>query len=360
MQTLHHGKVRAWVDGVEFEPEARQQVANIAALSFVEGVAVMPDVHLGIGATVGSVIATHGAVVPAAVGVDIGCGMAAVPLGIRAEQLPDNLRDLRTAIEAAVPHGRTHHGGPGDRGAWHRVPKPAAAAFDALAADHEALIRKHPRTATRTHPAHHMGTLGTGNHFIELCLDETNAVWLVLHSGSRGIGNRIGTYFIERARGEMERSRVALTDPDLAYLPEGHELFRDYLEAVHWAQDYARANRDTMLRAIVAALAKILPLQVQEPIDCHHNYVERESFGGRELWVTRKGAVRARRGDRGVIPDPWGPVVHRTRPRKRSVVLLVQPWSRPALVAQCRAATVHGRRPHPSRRLASSVARTPT
>jgi tRNA-splicing ligase RtcB len=307
MEMLYNGKVRAWTYGVQFEEEARKQVANMASLPFVEGIAVMPDVHWGIGATVGSVIATSGAIVPAAVGVDIGCGMIAARLSLRASQLPDNLEALRHEIERRVPHGRTNDGGPGDRGAWHDIPGNTTNAWLGLQDKLLEIIAKHEGIKTKTPPYRHLGTLGTGNHFIEVCIDDIQDVWIVLHSGSRGIGNRIGSYFIERARREMDMWHIALPDKDLAYLPDKHELFHDYTEAVGWAQNFAASNRELMLLAVADAVESIIPgAVVLETINCHHNYLARENFHGKNVWVTRKGAVRARLGDRGVIPGSMG------------------------------------------------------
>ena len=301
--------IKAWVQGVPFEDEARAQLERVAALPFVHShVAVMPDVHAGIGATVGSVIASKRAVIPGAVGVDIGCGMMAVKTSLRADQLPDDLRPLRLAIEAAVPHGRSDRGGTNDRGAWGNVPERHAMAWAALAPGYAQIVDAHQSSGNKQR-VNQLGTLGTGNHFIEVCLDEVGAVWIMLHSGSRGVGNRIGSYFIERAKAEMRRWFVNLPDEDLAYLPEGSDLFRDYLHAVSWAQDYARVNRELMMQATVDALrATGLPAfdAHLEAVNCHHNYVSREQHFGESCIVTRKGAVRARLGELGIIPGSMG------------------------------------------------------
>ncbi len=297
---------------VPVEDQALAQLRNIARLPFVfRHVAAMPDVHLGMGATVGSVIATQGAIVPAAVGVDIGCGMEAVSTSLQAKHLPDSLAGIRSAIEQAVPHGRTHHGKPGDRGAWGEPPPAVADTWRTMRRDERylRLVERHPKVDRNASPALHLGTLGTGNHFIELCLDESERVWLMLHSGSRGIGNRIGSYFIERAKAEVERSGVTLGDPDLAWLPESSELFVDYVSAVGWAQDFAAANRGAMLRAVTGAVAEALgrPLGTgEEAISCHHNYVARERHFGADVLVTRKGAVNASAGRLGIIPGSMG------------------------------------------------------
>lgn len=296
--------IRAWTRGVPFEASAQRQLENVARLPFVHShVAVMPDVHLGRGATVGSVIPTLGAVIPAAVGVDIGCGMVAQRTSLTANQLPDSLAAIRSEIEAAVPHGV----GGGRAGSWSETPVGVARAWGALSDRYARITERYDKVEHRR-PAHQLGTLGGGNHFIELCLDLEDRVWVMLHSGSRGSGNRIGTHFIHLARREMERHHIHLPDRDLAFLKEGSELFDDYIEAVGWAQDYARINRELMLDAVLAALALHLPrFGLEETaIDCHHNYVEREHHFGEEVYLTRKGAVRARKGDLGIIPGSMG------------------------------------------------------
>jgi len=269
----------------------------------------MPDVHWGIGATVGSVIPTKGAIIPAAVGVDIGCGMMAVRTSVHANQLPDNLYGMRTAIEAAVPHGRTDIGGQNDRGAWRSPPPRHEEVWGKLHAGYEEIVTKYPKIA---HPnrANHLGTLGTGNHFIEVCLDEAEQVWFLLHSGSRGLGNRFGTFFIELAKQDMRQWMINLPDQDLAYLPQGTEHFDDYVKAVHWAQDYALANRELMMENIIAAVrasGEVPPFRADmEVVSCHHNYVAWENHYGQNVLITRKGAVRAREGDLGIIPGSMG------------------------------------------------------
>jgi tRNA-splicing ligase RtcB len=305
--------IKAWIEGVPLEDAARQQLVNVASLPFIHHhIAAMPDVHWGMGATVGSVIPTKGAIIPAAVGVDIGCGMVAARTALNARDLPDTLSGVRAAIEKAVPHGRTHHGGADDRGAWHNVPDAVATVLNEshLAARLKAIVDRHPKIGKAALRApRHLGTLGTGNHFIELCLDEDNAVWVMLHSGSRGIGNQIGQYFIERAKEDMKRWFIALPDEDLAYLSEGSESFDDYVEAVEWAQNYALANRALMMDAVMKALQEALGRPFawgSVAVNCHHNYVSRENHFGANVWVTRKGAVRAREGDLGIIPGSMG------------------------------------------------------
>lgn len=307
------GRLKMWCEGVEVEADARTQLDNIAALPFIAGhVAVMPDVHLGKGATVGSVIPTVGAVVPAAVGVDIGCGMMAVRLSLTANDLPDNLHSLRSHIESVVPHGRTDNGGANDVGTWNAdiVSRAAINAWAGLKSRYEAIVAKHPKIAS--HKTYEfMGTLGTGNHFIELCLDEDDYVWVMLHSGSRGVGNKIGQYFIEAAKREMERYHVLpyLPDSDLSYLVENTTLFDDYVEAVSWAQEFAALNRQVMMDAVLHVLRQRLPpfaISNEKAVNCHHNYIAKENHFGKNVWVTRKGAVRARKDDLGIIPGSMG------------------------------------------------------
>jgi len=309
-ELIQRGRVpiKAWTRGLGIEPSALTQLGNLSRLPIVfHHVAVMPDVHFGIGATVGSVVATEKAIIPAAVGVDIGCGMMAVQTTLDAKLLPDSLHALRTAIEKAVPHGRTANGGPGDRGAWHRVPPAASAAWADLAATYQQICAKHPKLG-QGNDLHHLGTLGTGNHFIEVCLDEADRVWFMLYSGSRGVGNRIGTYFIALAKKDMKVHVRDLPDADLAYLREGTRHFDDYVEAVHWAQRYAMTNRQLMMDAVVAAArAQLPPFTLGAvAVNCHHNYVAEEHHFGHDVFVTRKGAVRARTGDLGIIPGSMG------------------------------------------------------
>ena len=300
--------IKAWTRGLGIEPAARKQLENVARLPIVfHHVAVMPDVHYGIGATVGSVVPTQDAIIPAAVGVDIGCGMMAVQTDLPARQLPDSLKSLRAAIEKAVPHGRSANGGKGDRGAWHDIPKPAVAAWKTLDADFKAIVDKHP-VVGKANDITHLGTLGGGNHFIEVCLDTTDHVWFMLHSGSRGVGNRIGSYFIELAKRDMRRHVKNLPDADLAYLKEGTTHFVDYVQAVEWAQRYAMTNRQLMMDAVIAAARRDLPAFTlgEHAVNCHHNYVAREHHFGKDVFVTRKGAVRAQLGDLGIIPGSMG------------------------------------------------------
>ncbi|RRU06523.1 RtcB family protein [Stenotrophomonas sp. 278] len=299
--------IKLWTRGVPLEDAAREQLQNIARLPFIHRwIAVMPDVHLGKGATVGSVVPTIGAIVPAAVGVDIGCGMIAARTTLVANDLPDNLAGLRSAIERAVPHGRTV--GPRDKGAWNAPPELAIEGWSQLVADFELICQRHPRLKN-TNNLKHLGTLGTGNHFVEVCLDQEDRVWFMLHSGSRGVGNAIGTHFIELAKQDMRRWMINLPDQDLAYLPEGSEHYGDYVFAVDWAQRYARLNREIMMRHVVEAARKVIskPFEAAaEAVNCHHNYVSREHHFGKDVFVTRKGAVSARKGELGIIPGSMG------------------------------------------------------
>ena len=302
--------IKAWVKGVPLEKVALQQLRNVASLPFIHRwVAAMPDVHWGYGATVGSVIPTHRAIIPAAVGVDIGCGMMAAQTTLTASDLPDTLKGIRTAIERTVPHGRTDGGGRNDRGSFHTVPARAETAWRRLRPDYERILERHPSLDRGRH-AQHLATLGTDNHFIEMCLDEEERVWVMLHSGSRGVGNRIGMHFINLAKKDMRKHVADLPDQDLAYFTEGAKHFEEYVFAVGWAQRFARINRELMMEAILEILAKSRELPsfrtVGKAVNCHHNYVQRETHYGEEVFVTRKGAVSARRDELGIIPGSMG------------------------------------------------------
>jgi tRNA-splicing ligase RtcB (3'-phosphate/5'-hydroxy nucleic acid ligase) len=303
-QEIAEGLVPVKVYTGEIEPAARQQLVNISRLPIVHHhVAAMPDVHLGIGATVGSVIPTKHAIIPAAVGVDIGCGMMATRLSLTANELDESsLKKVFAQISRDVPVGFRQHS---DRDAR----------TDAAKAFHKQLrkiLEKHPgiekRIGRNTSWVHQLGTLGGGNHFIEICVDESDRVWAMLHSGSRGIGNAIGSYFIQLAKKDAERVSLALPDRDLAYFPEGAQHFDDYVEAVGWAQDYARANREEMMDLVLDAMHRHLPAfdVTEEAVNCHHNYVERELHYGERVWLTRKGAIRAGAGELGIIPGSMG------------------------------------------------------
>ncbi len=301
--------IKMWTRGVPVEDQAREQLVRAARMPFIfKHVAAMPDVHVGIGATVGSVIPTCGAVIPAAVGVDIGCGMMAARTSLMAHDLPDNLEGIRSAIEQAVPHGRSVGRGKRDHGSWGNPPAAIVEAWASLAVRFARICDKHPRLKN-TNNLTHLGTLGTGNHFIELCLDQESRVWVMLHSGSRGVGNAIGSFFIELAKQDMRKWHINLPDADLAYFPEGTDHFDDYVEAVGWAQDFAALNRRMMMANVIAALRGQIakPFEAElEAVNCHHNYVTRENHFGENVLVTRKGAVRAAKGVLGIIPGSMG------------------------------------------------------
>ena len=290
--------IQVWAPLEEVDSQVITQLKNVAALPWVaHHVAVMPDVHLGKGATVGSVIAMRGAVAPAAVGVDIGCGMAAVKTSLTAEDLPDDLRKLRLAIEDAIPVGRTSHESP----AWRRAPAPLRDAGQALV-DRYATLDAPVNTAT---VSCQLGTLGGGNHFIEICLDTSGAVWTMLHSGSRNVGKVLAEHHIEIAR--RLKHNEALEDRDLAVFLAGTKVFDAYRRDLYWAQEYARFNRQMMLHLLGEVMRAFWPrVTFDEPISCHHNYVAEEIHFGDELLVTRKGAIRAGRGDLGIIPGSMG------------------------------------------------------
>lgn len=300
--TEHQIPVKIWTSDVD--ARSRQQLSNIASLPFIHHhVAAMPDVHAGIGATIGSVIATHKAIVPAAVGVDIGCGMVAARLSLTANVFDEKLlKKVFDQITRDVPAGRNYHS---DTRILVDAAKPFEAGLKVLTDKHPALLKAFAKFSTW---ANQMGTLGSGNHFIEVCLDESDQVWVMLHSGSRGIGNAIGNYFIELARQDMERQMVHLPDHDLAYFPEGSVYFSDYVQAVQWAQEYAMQNRQSMLELVLAAMQRHLPAfsVTTQVVNCHHNYVAREHHFGADVWVTRKGAIRAGAGEMGIVPGSMG------------------------------------------------------
>ncbi|MDM8546344.1 RtcB family protein [Candidatus Venteria ishoeyi] len=302
--TMKKARVPVKIYTNNVDSSALDQLQQVAQLPFIhQHVAAMPDVHAGIGATVGSVIPIKGAIIPAAVGVDIGCGMNALRLSLRAEDLPDNLKKVRLAIEAAIPVGFEHHSRPTAK----------KSTLTPLERDLFQIFDKHPglsKMQKRSHEtwALQLGTLGGGNHFIEVCLDENQDVWLMLHSGSRGIGNVIGRYFINLAKKEMERHHIHLPNKDLAYLQEGAQYFNDYVEAVHWGQAYAMENRREMMRLLLQALQTQFPhfAITKEAINCHHNYVSVEEHFGAQVYLTRKGAISAQQGELGIIPGSMG------------------------------------------------------
>ena len=306
-QLQEQGKapMRVWEpEGFPMEHGVLQQIRNVAQLPITDLVCLMPDGHFGIGGPVGGVMVTRRAIVPALVGVDIGCGMVAAKLSLPAAALEGKLPALRSAIEETVPHG-----GPGVKGSWAEpgyggAPALAEQRWGKLDARWRRILDKHKGLAGVT--LNQFGTLGTGNHFIEVCLDTETNVWLMLHSGSRGVGNRIGTYFISKAREQAVTLDVHLPDKDLAWLEDGTRLFEDYVEAMTWAQEYAWQNREIMLALVIVAIGRTLGQPVErlaEAVNCHHNYAERLPEG---QFVIRKGAVSARAEQYGIIPGSMG------------------------------------------------------
>lgn len=285
-------RLMSWA-GQDLEPQALDQALRSSRLPFIEGhVALMPDAHYGMGATVGSVIPTRDAIIPAAVGVDIGCGMIAARLNLTSHDLPDDLRQLHAAIATAVPAGV---------GQGHSVDGAINAPSD------RQLAQAHWTPKLIDKAMKQFGSLGSGNHFIELCLDESDGVWLVLHSGSRGVGNELAKVHIDGAKALMRQYFIELEDPDLAYLVAGTPEFDAYIADMLWAQDYAMGNRSTMLRYVMGCVIDVVPVAaIVEQINCHHNFTQLEHHRGKNLWITRKGAIKAAEGDRGVIPGSMG------------------------------------------------------
>jgi RNA-splicing ligase RtcB len=292
MPTIVNDKLISWASDID--PATIRQAEKTARLPIVEGhVALMPDAHIGIGATVGSVIATRGAVIPAAVGVDIGCGMIAAELDVTEDRLPDDLEPLLGRIAKAIPAGvgQGHDVAARNANVWLAQHKPATELAD-----------KQAVKVTKQ-----FGTLGSGNHFFEVCIDERGRVWVVLHSGSRGIGNQLAQMHIAKARRLAQDLQLRLEDPDLAYFVEGTPEFQAYIGDMLWAQDYARANRDQMMdNAMREVFAFVGHGRETQRINCHHNFTQREVHNGTELWITRKGAIKADVGDLGVIPGSMG------------------------------------------------------
>jgi len=300
LTTLQTSKaaVKIWAPQAEVEPQALQQLENVASLPFVfKHVAAMPDVHLGIGATVGSVIATKGAVIPAAVGVDIGCGMIAARLDINPDIVLHNLHGIRTAIEKSIPVGHESNKQLSktvqEWSGWKNTPELVS------------LLRLKDKAALQ------LGTLGGGNHFIEICTDTEGKIWVMLHSGSRNVGKSLAEEHIRHAKSEIKHLAVNLPDPDLAYYLEGTKEYQNYMRDLEWAQAYALENREEMLRRVLKEISiltgfKGAPLPISMKVNCHHNYATREVHYGENVLVTRKGAVRARAGDLGIIPGSMG------------------------------------------------------
>lgn len=304
------GKAKFWTGDMPVEQEALDQIRNISNLPILDGhIAVMPDVHFGKGATVGSVLPLRAAVIPAAVGVDIGCGMMAVQLSLKASDLPDSLHEVRAQIERDIPVGINYHhrlintnskGLEGMR--VQREREKLLTAFDKLR------IMERIKRFDEKRMVHQIGTLGGGNHFIEICIDTEQNVWVMLHSGSRNVGKTIGEAATEFAKDEAYKRGLTLADMNLAWLDEGTELFEEYVEGMSWAQGYARINRDTMMLLVLEALKrKLKPFTiVNDAVNIHHNYLSQEEHYGRSVWVTRKGAVSAAKGQWGIIPGSMG------------------------------------------------------
>ena len=315
-----NGKIiKAWKRGVKFDENTIEQLKKVAQLPFVyKYVASMADAHFGNGSAVGTVLPTVGAIVPSCCGVDIGCGMIAVNTGLRREDFGDNLGYLRERIERAVPNGRSDNGGPRDIGSWGNIPEHIQGEWITdFYPEYQEICMKNPGAESKN-TARQLGTLGTGNHFIELSATEAGEVWIVLHSGSRGLGNKIGSYFTNKAKELCKKWYITLPDPELAYLPQGTPEFDDYTQAVKFAQRFAFRNREIMLDATLAEVQNVTGKDITvskgelyknsigNVINCHHNYVAWENHFGKNVMVTRKGAVRAQDGDYGIIPGSMG------------------------------------------------------
>ncbi len=303
--------VKEWTVGVSVEEAARKQLVETACLPFIfKHIVALPDVHYGKGSTVGSVIPTIGAVIPAAVGGDLGCGINTTKTTLKRSQLPNSLSEIRSAMESYIPHGRTENGGAGDKGAWKDPPVKVKIAWKILEPGYQTIIANYKDIKPYTDPILHLGTLGGNNHFIELTVDENDSVWIMLHSGSRGVGNRIGSYFTALAKQEMKRWYINLPNADLAYLPENSEHFNNYLFAVEWAQNFAAENREQMMDQAVEALHHCNGIPkfelTDEHVRCHHNYIAKEFHFGKKIYVTRKGAVSAKKGQLAITPGSMG------------------------------------------------------
>lgn len=310
--------VKGWTRGVHLDQNTIDQVALMAKMPFIfPYIAVMPDAHWGMGSCVGSVVPTKDAVMPATVGVDIGCGMIAHKLNIKRADFNEIEEDVRTAISRTVPTGRADNGGDRDPGGWQgwphlrgHIPDIVMDAWDNKLADgYLNVLEDNHKELSRARTIEHLGTLGTGNHFIELSSDENHDVWIVIHSGSRGIGARIGGYFIKTAQELCKRWLVNLPDKNLAFFPKGEQKFKEYWYALQWAQKYAWTNRELMMELTMQAIQRTLGdnlIMAVDKVHCHHNYAQYENHFGKNIIVTRKGAVRARKSDRGIIPGSMG------------------------------------------------------
>ena len=318
MRIVHDSEMnvplKVWDDGVPMEPSAILQMRQVCMLPCVAGAALMPDGHSGRGGAVGAVVATRRAVVPGLVGVDIGCGMSCVRTTLTASQLPDNANQLMyDHVAKILPVGAADKKKTGN---WSKIPTYVNNAWKELELGFKNVVRRHGRAAIAS-PEEQLGTLGGGNHLVSINLDESDNVWILLHSGSRGVGNRIGTHFIELARRDMERQNRQLpANHDLAYFEEGNEHFNDYFDAMLWAQEYARVNRQMIMRTVLDAISKSgLPRfkVTDEAINIHHNYCSVEIHSGESLYITRKGAVNAGSGVLGIIPGCMGGVSYIVR-----------------------------------------------
>jgi len=300
--------VKLWNKHVDIDENARAQLETVAQMPFVvKHVAGMPDCHLGHGSTVGSVIATKYAIIPAAVGVDIGCGMCGIKTSLTASDLPDNLLNIRSKIESSVPHGRTSHLSANDSGSWPQPPDLVTKAWAPFLAQFSVMSDLYPKLK-RSNNICHLGTLGTGNHFIEIGSGSDGYLWVTVHSGSRGVGNAIGRTFIDLAKKDMKKWFISLPDSDLSYFPEESDHFNQYWSAVDWAQRFAKVNRELIVQSVLNTLSSLLrPAICQlKVVDCHHNYVSIENHFHQNLYITRKGAVRAQKGELGIVPYAMG------------------------------------------------------
>jgi tRNA-splicing ligase RtcB len=301
--------VYLWNNGVTIEDAAMKQLYNLAKMPFVyKHIAAMPDTHFGIGATVGSVFASVGAIIPAAVGVDVGCGMIAAKTNLSLSDLSQEVRlPIRQAIEKRVPMGRTNNGQKGDRGAWFNIPEAIKEVWEKELKPQYEKILLFSSELGKGNTENHLGTLGTGNHFIEIQHDTDNNIWIMLHSGSRGVGNRIGSYYIKKAKDLMVKRGIILSDRDLAYLPDSTVDYDDYIIALEWAQKFAFINSQIMLKNTLAALCEVIPgVVIEKEINTHHNYATVENHFGKDVLLTRKGAIKADKGDVGIIPGSMG------------------------------------------------------
>jgi len=308
--------IRFWTEGVELEATAIKQINELSYLKDQNGkliaqqIAIMPDAHMGMGCSIGTVFTTREHIIPSSTGVDLGCGMLICKTTLKEEDFNFDRHPIRMAIEASIPVGRSKDGRKGDCGAWDTIPSSVQTVWDNyLSKDFEVLCQKYPSFRTANSIVH-LGTLGTGNHFIEVTIDETGAVWFLLHSGSRGIGNKIGTTFIALAKKELGSYLNSIPNKDLAFLTKGTKTFDDYIFAVDWAQRYAKLNRQLMMKRVedaVCGTGLLPPFQARvEEIDCHHNYIEATHDASGPLFITRKGAVSARSGELGIIPGSMG------------------------------------------------------